>query len=236
MTSNAAATAHKLPLPGEVVLVVVMEPAVRMHCVRGRHTPAAPAVRRRHVGCRQGRRERARITAGGWNVAPRGARARGVADALVAHRIFEHAATHDGAHSTTHATLGQESFELPVLLGEFLLVLRDIAIYLLQTEYLVFESFDIKFFSLSMCSAARPNSPRQQSGSQRRYCGGSELTVAPAGSAPVVSSLRACYPAWDLCASAAAHLLTVRHSNSIKKGMRCAQLLHGTYLWSSSYP
>src|SRR4051794_31852301 len=120
--STAAASAVVLPLPRELVVVMV-GPAVWR-----RRTASASRLWRCHVGGREWRRKRARVTAWRRSIAARCARARGIA------HVVQHPAAYIGPKTTTHAALGQESLQLPILLGELLLVLRDIAVDLFQAE------------------------------------------------------------------------------------------------------
>lgn len=139
--------------------------AVRADTVRrqaaGAGTATADAATPGHVGdgCHRQRRrgESARVT-GRRGVAPRHAGARRVSDAGIAHRVVEQAASAAGsaAGTTDHGTqtiLAQESFQLAVLLGESLFVLRDVAVDLFQAKNFVLESLDVELFALSMCSA-----------------------------------------------------------------------------------
>ena len=114
-----------------------------------RDAPAAAAAAARG---QRGRREGARV-AGRRDVAPCHAGARRVADARVAHRVVQHAAARQ--RSTAKAILRQYGLELPVLVCEALLVLRDVAEYLLEPENLVLERFDVELLALAMSSAAR---------------------------------------------------------------------------------
>lgn len=56
---------------------------------------------------------------------------------------------------------------MPILLDEFLLVLRDIAVNLFQTEYLILKSFDVEFFSLSVCPTRDTLSAQGKRGMER---------------------------------------------------------------------
>lgn len=68
-----------------------------------------------------------------------------VADAVVEDgRAAEHGAGHG------HAVLREQGLELPVLLGEPLLVLADVGVDLLQAQDLVFEGLDVEFFALAV--------------------------------------------------------------------------------------
>src|SRR3954471_5944465 len=99
-SSAAAASAKVLPLSGVLVLVVMGTAVGR------RHAGGAPSLRRRHVGCGQRRGEGARTAAWRLSIAARRARARSVADALLAHDVVQHAASDIGPNSTAHTALG----------------------------------------------------------------------------------------------------------------------------------
>lgn len=88
-----------------------------------------------HVGRGQWRRECACVAARRLAVTARRAGTGSVPSTRVAYGVVEHAAPTDhgsraAAQSTTQSTLGQERLEMTILLGKFVLILRDIAVNL----------------------------------------------------------------------------------------------------------
>ncbi len=89
----------------------------------------------------------------GGRVATRHARARRVAHAGAADRVIQQAAAAaaDYRRGTTGLCVSrQHRLELAVLLGESLLVLGDVAVYLLQAQHLVLERLDVELLPLAM--------------------------------------------------------------------------------------
>ena len=72
--------------------------------------------------------------------------ARGVSEAWVAAEIVQDTTR----RNWRDVILMQQTFELLVLLGKFILVLRHITIYLLQAQHLILESFDVQLLPLTM--------------------------------------------------------------------------------------